>query len=396
MRPEEFKTRRVLLPDFCGGTYLDVISMGSITKAQVYDHVMTETGVYLLMPDDKLNKTEADKAADLALHLDIETVPKGKLIIMSGPSASGKSSRARQLLKADGHAVRINRDELRNMTTTDYDSRKEQFIIDVEKAVATVARKKGYNVIIDDTNLTSHHIEMWMKFAEEHYFRQIEIQKLTTPLEECVARDAVRTNYKTRVGRPVIELQFLKGKLIDWGTKPVVFCDLDGTLTDPNHRAHLASGVCPTCNGQATDIHYGPCITCGISGKVKKDWVKFEQQCINDKPVQIIRDWLWALRSAGYTIVLMSGRQIGLAGKETTEWLSKYLVPYDHLFMRHGRDGRKDTVIKNELLQMVLDSGLPRDQIAFAIDDRLSVIEEVWRANHIRVFPVYCRKEPLP
>jgi hypothetical protein len=36
---------------------------------------------------------------------------------------------------------------------------------------------------------------------------------------------------------------------------------------------------------------------------------------------------------------------------------------------------------------------LPRECITFAIDDRLSVVEQVWRRNGIRVFPVRVGEE---
>ena len=397
MRPERVKTGRVEIPDYCGGTYCDVVSIADRETAQVYDHVMTEEGAKCLMPDGSLQKTCLDHEVDNALHLLIGTVPRGKMIIMSGPSASGKSTRARKILARDGHCIRINRDDLRFMALTAWDPHLEKFIVAAEQSMAKTAREMGHNVIIDDTNLTDFHLDMWKTFAKENFFRSVEVQKIKTPLAECIARDAVRKNWRTCVGRPVIELQFLKGKLIDWGTKPVVFCDLDGTLADMRHRAHWATGICPVCNGnpvlESGDV--AGCSNCDNTGKVKKDWVKFEQLCINDTPVEAIVTWLKAL-AEDHTIVLMSGRQIALAGRKTIEWLAKNEIPYDHLFMRQNRDGRKDVVIKNELLKLVFESGLPLEQIAFAIDDRLCVIEEVWRANAVRVFPVYCRDEPLP
>jgi hypothetical protein len=55
--------------------------------------------------------------------------------------------------------------------------------------------------------------------------------------------------------------------------------------------------------------------------------------------------------------------------------------------MRRPGDRRPDTEVKQEILDDLLLK-LPKEQIQFAIDDRLSVVEHVWRKNGIRVFPV--------
>lgn len=391
VRPEQFKTScRVDIPEYCGGTYCDVYAMGDHDSAPFYGHIMTDKGVFTRFPDGSLHKTCLDKEADKALHLALEDVPRGKMIIMSGPSGSGKSTISRQMLKDDGNAIRINRDDLRRMVIGKWSKSKESTIVAFEKALAKAARDLSHVVIIDDTNLTDHHKNLWLDFAKETHFKKAEIHYVKQDLLTCVERDNQRSPYE-RVGRAVIELQFLRGKLIDWGTKPVICCDIDGTIANLTHRYHLASGICPVCNGdpvlESGDV--AGCSNCASTGKVKKDWVAFEKACDKDTPVEAVVKWLRAL-AEDHTIVLLSGRRISLAGYKTVDWLAKIEAPYDHLFMRNGTDGRKDTEVKNEILQLMLDSGLPKEQIEFAIDDRRCVIDQVWRAHGIKVYPVFC------
>lgn len=66
--------------------------------------------------------------------------------------------------------------------------------------------------------------------------------------------------------------------------------------------------------------------------------------------------------------------------KENTEdWLAKYGVPYDFLYMRKDGDMRKDEAIKQE----ILDGEFPdKSIIEFVVDDRSEVVE-MWRKNGI-------------
>ena len=150
--------------------------------------------------------------------------------------------------------------------------------------------------------------------------------------------------------------------------RPVVLVDIDGTLSNPAHRLHF--------------IHN--------RGR-RKDWDSFFAACGGDPPVEAVVRWTRALAES-YTVVVVSGRPISKAGAKTLGWLAYYRVPHEYVFMRYGDDRRPDTEVKQEILDDILRV-VPKDRIAFAIDDRLSVIEQVWRRNGIRVFPVRANDE---
>lgn len=157
------------------------------------------------------------------------------------------------------------------------------------------------------------------------------------------------------------EREALQSGEIDWSNRPLVLVDLDGTLTNPEERLHFVK-------------------------QQKKNWERFFEQVDRDPPVELVVRWVREL-AKDFTVVLVSGRPIDKAGDKTLWWLRRYRVPYQHLFMRRGGDRRPDTETKAEILHDLLRQ-MPKEQILFAIDDRPSVVEQVWRKNGIRVFPV--------
>lgn len=66
------------------------------------------------------------------------------------------------------------------------------------------------------------------------------------------------------------------------------------------------------------------------------------------------------------------------------DWINKYDLPIDHLFMRSGGDSRKDSVVKEEIL---LRDILPFYQPVLAVDDRPEVLD-VWRRYGIMTIAV--------
>lgn len=123
-----------------------------------------------------------------------------KLIIMQGLPASGKSTKAKELV-SDTSGVRINRDLLREMMHFSvYSSDNEIQVINVEKVLAEEFLDIGIDVIIDDTNLKKNTVDMWTAFAYLHHVSIVFI-RMDTPLEECIRRDALRSN---PVGEEVI------------------------------------------------------------------------------------------------------------------------------------------------------------------------------------------------
>lgn len=283
-----------------------------------------------------------------------------KLTMLKGLPASGKTTLARKMVKESGSQGRINRDDLRAMLfNSEWTGKREQVVVDCEKAIAEVLFKHEMSAVIDDTNLSDRHRAMWSDFtraAGNHF----ETHEMGVEMPVCIERDAKRF---PGVGRPVIERLALQNGLIDWGERKIVVCDIDGTLADGRHREHL------------------------VSGCEKKQWDAYFDLCDKDSPIELVFRWVHEL-SKENTIVLVSGRSDAYWLK-TALWFQRmsseegFPLRYDHIFMRSAGDKRPDTMVKADIFKH-----LPKDKILFAIDDRPSVIREVWRANGVRVIPV--------
>jgi predicted kinase len=276
-----------------------------------------------------------------------------KIKIYRGLPGSGKSTAAKSQVVNTGNGARINRDDLRAMLFDSvWTGKREGVVIEVEKAIAQVLLKNNMLPFIDDCNITEKHQQMWLQFALENGV-DLETTRMDTPLKECIHRDSLRPK---PVGEAVINRMALNAGLIDFGDKPIILCDLDGTLCDEEHRRYHLNGE-------------------------KKSWNDYFSLLSDDKPVDFVIKWVREL-AKDHTIALVSGRP-DTYQFETLTWLRKHEVPFDYIFMRPGSDKRSDVEIKTDILNKI-----PKHLIDFCLDDRPVVIREVWRKNGVKVYPV--------
>ena len=176
---------------------------------------------------------------------------------------------------------------------------------------------------------------------------------------------------------------------VNWPAgKELVLVDMDGTLANLSHRQRYIAGTCPERNCENgkyhSDMDMGSitdCPVCKGTGKIKKNWDLFFSTVCDDTLIKPTAEWVKSLADQ-YYVCIVSGRPIDKAGQATVEWLAKYGIPYDRIFMRNSGDKRPDTIIKKEILDHLL-----KDRIAFCIDDRPSVIR-VYRAEGLKVYDV--------
>ena len=104
-----------------------------------------------------------------------------KVYLLVGFLGSGKSTWAKKKVKADKNVLIVNRDSLRTMLLGEYG-----FSVPVELAVKDCAKvifdallQAGFDVIIDETNLTLHKRRTWLRYIEQYCIRnnqKIDIQ----------------------------------------------------------------------------------------------------------------------------------------------------------------------------------------------------------------------------
>lgn len=272
-----------------------------------------------------------------------------KLTMMRGLPGSGKSTDARSEVVLSGNSGRVNRDDLRAMLFDSvWSGKREQVVIDCEKAIAQVLFDHSMNPVIDDTNLSNRHRDMWSEVAKNKG-QSFHVKDFHVSVKECRERDMQR---EKRVGRAVIDRMALQNEMIEWGNRPILLCDIDGTIANGDHRVHLVNGD-------------------------TKDWKTYFSLLSQDTPVQEIIDKVHKFWH-DHTVCIVSGRP-DTYQYETMDWLSKHNVPYNWLFMRPGSDKRPDTEIKAGFLKYI-----PKDNVTLVLDDRPSVCR-MWESEGLNV-----------
>lgn len=271
----------------------------------------------------------------------------GKIVVLKGLPACGKSTYAKQLLAEDPKAIRLNKDQLREMFHFGgYNGRNERYIVELEYAYVEKLVAKGLTVVVDDTNLNPIHPQYYRTIAQEHN-AIFEVKEFDTPVEECIARDKVR---EKPVGEQnIINMAFKAGILKQEG--PCVVFDMDGTLcTVSPERLEMIKK-----KGDSTD---------------SVDWDSFFEQCDRDLPRKDIIAKMKEHADQGQEVIICSARPEDYREK-TVKWLADNGATYSRLIMRRTKDHRPDTTVKKEMLQSYLD----KSKIVKWYDDRQRIIK---------------------
>lgn len=129
-----------------------------------------------------------------------------KLVILRGLPASGKSTHSARLVQ-QGYK-RINADDLRlSIDNNVYTKDNERLINELMLLMIENFLNKGYNVVLDNTNLNPYKVSA-AKDAANKAKAEIEILDIITPVEVCLERDLNRT--QGRVGKEVIMSMYNK------------------------------------------------------------------------------------------------------------------------------------------------------------------------------------------
>jgi len=290
-----------------------------------------------------------------------------KLLMLSGLPASGKSTYAEDLVKNSGGGwVRVNKDLIRTMLHADkFTYANEKVTFGAEQDLAEYLLAIGKNVIVDDTNLGQRHHDTWKGLVDsmnqvlEPDEKPITFSKrrFKVSFKECLERNWARG---LKVPQSAIHRMATQYKMIDGHWKPIIICDLDGTIADLQHRLHHIQ------KENATEEDY-------------RNFYSSES-IAKDGPIQEVIDMVQKEEEAGKTIIFVSGRS-DESRQATEDWLYKHInFGYSALLMRQAGDKRPDTEVKKDfLLQVLKDYDIEK-----VYDDRPSVIR-MWRENGLEV-----------
>lgn len=290
-----------------------------------------------------------------------------KILMLKGLPRSGKTTWAKKFVLQSGNYVRVNRDDLRAMLHAGkWSPRNESITIDVQNAIVTTLINIHRNVIIDDTNLGKSDYDRWSNFSKR-IGAEFAVKEFKSDINTLITRDN-HSDPTERRGRHVIERMALLHGYFELKPQSVVLCDIDGTISDCEHRRHHVQ-------------------------KEPKDWKGFFSAMGDDTLRQSTFTLLKQAAAEGKTIIFLSARPENYRAV-TESWLLKYdmspihsqrgtSVEYLTLLMRQENDTRADTIVK----QQILDKFFDKEQIAHVIDDRPSVLR-MWQSNGLKTIDV--------
>lgn len=286
------------------------------------------------------------------------------LVITRGLPASGKTTAARAWVAEDPERrARVNRDDLRaslfgGAGVLDYAA--EQTITSVQQSTVRTLLAAGRDVVVDDTNLRLKYARAWADLALEAG-ADFSVWEFDTPVEECVRRDAERT--ERTVGEKTIRAIAARFN----GPRLAV------TPSERKAGAAPLPYVAPAGAPRAWLVDIDGTLA-HMGDRSPYDITRIGEDTPSEAVVSLVK----ALRHdpEGLDIVVMSGRDESCRDA-TVEWLNKHLgfEGYDALFMRPESDRRKDFIVKAELFDRYVRN---RWHVVGVLDDRTQVVD-MWR-----------------
>lgn len=279
-----------------------------------------------------------------------------KILMLRGLPGSGKSTLAKEMCSEDPNWIRVNKDDIRaSKPDYIYSKEAEQEIVDIECRLAIDGLEKGYSVIVDDTNATKRHEEMWQGIADK-YCVDFETLTLLTDLETCLQRnslretpvpeDFIRTMYNKHFKTNLYDVRYQVA--VQDSLQDCIIVDIDGTLALRN-------------------------------GRNPYDFSKVDTDIVNEPVADILRTYI----NDTY-VIIVSGRD-ERCRIATKDWLLENDIYFDDLYMRPENDTRPDEIVKREIYDKYINDNF---NVKFVLDDRDKVVK-MWRDLGLTCLQVY-------
>jgi len=288
------------------------------------------------------------------------------IMILRGLPASGKSTFAIEYVRENPDYIRINRDSIRQMLGVSFSKSVEKIVKSFRNIMIVEALNRGYNVIIDDTNLGDRNIR---------YFEQLcnvmDVNLIINDTFMNVDLDTLLYRNKNR------EKQVPEQVIIDMYNK---FVNSENVVKYENVKPSFVY-----------DENKKKCVVCDVDGTLALHWNRspFEFNRVDEDVANIpVIEMLSRMSFDEVDFVVVSGRE---GTKEcmdkTRNWLMDNLpdsIQQMRLYMRKEGDNRKDYIIKQEIYNDFIKDEY---NVLFVLDDRNQTVDS-WRNLGLHCFQV--------
>jgi predicted kinase len=286
-----------------------------------------------------------------------------QLLILIGAPGAGKSTFSKYFIRTEENWMRLCRDDFRMMNFSDslLSNIEEKLLSDMLDTVTETLLSKKCNVLLDATHCRAEYLNHYIK--RFNTIADISFKIFECDVDELIARCEKRYAETGRylpesvIRRFVKDLEVLK-TTFDFSPRPMV------------HNSYVV---------KKQDASLPKAIICDLDGTLALigdrdpyDASKSDEDGLNEAVASVLK--LFALN--GYKIILLSGRE-DIFREPTVRFLTKFAIPYHHLWMRRTKDFRKDAVIKREIFDREIGG---KYYVEFVLDDRDQVVA-MWRQN---------------
>lgn len=295
-----------------------------------------------------------------------------EMIITRGAPASGKSTFAAQwVAERKGERIEANRDSIRSMLGFPPLGSREQeaFVNKVHGSIVNSALKAENSLIISDTNLRSKGVKDFIRLGLKRNY-SVQVKDFDVPLAELIRRDAAR---EKSVGAEVIQAMHQRFNSRESIEK--LFTD---AMKDPKavfspitQDPSLPRAVVFDMDGTLANL----------GARNPYDYTMVLDDTLNENIAELARGYA----ARGVSVIVFSGRE-DYSYDDTKAWLALHDVPVTELYMRATGDGRKDSIIKRELIEKHL---VDKFFVESWIDDRQQVVDMV-RQTFAHQNPTVC------
>jgi tRNA uridine 5-carbamoylmethylation protein Kti12 len=292
---------------------------------------------------------------------------KTKVIITVDLPGAGKTTYAKNLQKNFGY-VRSNRDDLRMLTFgykhgLTYKEEKLITAIQTRSIMATIGLQK--DLVIDDTNMNAlglyNLVSSILNFrsevsvyiyhtgigVHESYIRQKD-----RPLEDQVPKDVIQSMWD----RFSSKLKWLHTVLDFTEVAPDTYSVSLKEQPKYEHDISLENAYIFDIDGTLAN---------NTEGRDFFDYTRVLEDTAHADVVEMAQN----LYKLGYHIIIVSGRDASCEDL-TKQWLHKYQIPYDELYMRNNKTNIPDEFVKKNIFESHIKG---RYNIRGWFDDRISV-----------------------